>query len=225
MNMNEEMLKAAAEEVSDCLLVSADASQLEEHAFSPKFEKKMDRLLRKKEFPWYRVGVAVAAVLALIALVVCATLSSAMDVRAGEDEVVNSVLHGYIRSGRTEDCRLDDLPEYELSYIPEGYSLEKVSQIADEVVCRYGCGNQAYLRLSYVGVSENPDHISYDSSVKYISVPFKNTRAHLYLNENRYGNSSIVWTDPDTNILFEISFRGSREELLRLAYSVREKEK
>lgn len=225
MTMDEKMLKAAADEVSDSLLSAAEALAEEEHTFSPEFEKKMDDLIQKKTFPWCRLAVTAAAILALIAMAISASLSSAMDVQAGEDEVINNVLYGYACSGQTEECDLEKLPDYELSYIPEGYTLEKVSQMGEWIVKRYGYGRQSRILFSYEGASESADRIVYHASVKYVSVPFKNTRAHLYLDETRYGTSTIMWTDPDTNILFRISFGCSREELLRLAYSVREKEK
>ena len=225
MTMDEKMLKAAADEVSDSLLSAAEALSEEEHTFSPEFEKKMDDLIQKKTFPWCRLAVTVAAILALIAMAISASLSSAMDVRAGEDEVINNVLYGYACSGQTEECDLEKLPDYELSYIPEGYTLQKVSQWDNMVVCRYGSPRRVNILFSYAGTSESGDRTVYHADVKYVSVPFKNTRAHLYLDETRYGISTIMWTDPDTNIQFQISFRCSREELLRLAYSVREKEK
>jgi len=225
MTFDDEMLKAAAEELGDSLLSAAEELPQEEHTFSPEFEKKMTHLIHKKKFPWREVALATAAILALIAIVLSASLSSAVDVRAGDDEFTNSVLMGYARSGRTEECKLENMPDYELSYIPEGYTLEKVSKMEGKTVYRYGCGNQVSILFSYVGVCENTDRMSYNPYIKFVSVPFKNTRAHLYLDETRYGTSLIVWTDPDTNIQFKISFRCSREELLRLAYSVMEKEK
>ena len=225
MTFDDEMLKAAAEELGDSLLSAAEELPQEEHTFSPEFEKKMTHLIHKKKFPWREVALATAAILALIAIVLSASLSSAVDVRAGDDEFTNSVLVGYARSGRAKECILEDLPDYELSYIPEGYTLARERKNDEKVICRYGSGRQVSLLFSYVGSCENADTMSYTPCVEYVSVPFKNTRAHLYLDETRYGTSSIVWTDPDTNILFKISFRCSREELLRLAYSVREKEK
>lgn len=221
--MDEKQLKAMVEKYSEARLDAVESSQ-QEHEFSPRFQRQMKRVMgRKKYRPQFRT-IKAAVSMATVAVLLVLTSPIKTSVQADCTQWLRTNTGGAIRYHYTGTQTTEPMPHYELGYIPEGYVLEEARQ-EDKGggYAYYADWNACILDFSYFSGWKEYEVTLFVPESEHSIVSIGGISADLYMTYSNYANSMIVWSDPETDVLFTISYDGNEEEMLHLARSVRKK--
>ncbi len=217
--MKDELWMQAAQEYVQALSDSLEAP--EEHRFSRRFEKRMQRLLTKAAHPaWTAFGRAVAS-FAMVMLVLFGSVL-AVDVEARElllgwfRQQADGAVHFSSRNPSQEDTR------YQLTWIPEGYEFYDLVQEQNGETILYANEAGDLLRFTYLHSSENGETYSFPGEHEEKQVSIQGTTGTLYLPYDKQIGPGVIWQN-EAGTLFEISGRCDENVLLRMAESVRPK--
>ena len=215
--------------------VMLDAARLEygglpeePHPFSPAFERKMKKLLRRGRHPvWYKTLHAAACLLLALLLSGCAVLAvsaEAREVFAGWVREVYENAFVYRFYGEEQGESNADTA-YRLTWLPEGYWEAERPDLA-------GMGNVLYRDdaggLVVLGYATDPEAFSLSVYPEHAAV--RKTQVHgrpadLYLDEQEGNRNLIVWTEEETGQFFYVSGPQGEDELVKMAESVEKVEK
>lgn len=213
------MLDAARQEYGSLM------AELPEHDFSPAFEKRMRKLVRKAAHP-IRNRVARAAACLLLAALVggCSVLALVPEARAAFVGWVRDVYETWLvyqyegeRRGASEDTVF--LP----AWVPEGYEEIVPARAGSFVRAQYENQRGELLTVSYVtGADTLSLNVEWEGAdVRGCAV--NGLPADLYLNPGD-GPNILVWTDGARNAAFWITAALDEGDLVRIAESIRESE-
>lgn len=215
--ISEEALRQAAAEASDCLVRSLDEAGIPAHNFSARFERKMWRLIRRTRHPAaYRALIRVAC--AFLAFLLGSGVFLAVNPEA------RAAFFGWVRTQYERLFVYDvantgeqtELPEYTLGWLPEGY--EEVGRYIypEYIWILYSDNNN---EIDFLYSYDNKLYLSYaDSMVKQTCV--KNLPAEFYYSQKDNGRNAIVWSDPDTPMLFIINSKFEENIMIRMAENI-----
>lgn len=216
-------LRAAAGEwvryVADALPEPEDCA----YEFSPQFERKMGRLIRRTAHP-YRYRILQRAAGFFLALLMGGSLLLILntEVRAivfgWVKEQYETVYYHYFYEGT--DIQTSDKIEYRLTWVPDGYKESEVIKAGDNVTVLYVNEEGQYLSFEYIIDLENSDLYIETVQTEKVSVMIGNTEADLYLSTAEDVASAVVWADEETDHLFLVSAFLEEEELVKIAKSV-----
>ncbi len=215
--ISEEALRQAAAEASDCLVRSLDEAGIPVHNFSARFERKMRRLIRRTRHPAaYRALIRVAC--AFLAFLLGSGVFLAVNPEA------RAAFFGWVRTQYERLFVYDvantgeqtELPEYTLGWLPEGY--EEVGRYIypEYIWILYSDNNN---EIDFLYSYDNKLYLSYaDSMVKQTCV--KNLPAEFYYSQKDNGRNAIVWSDPNTPILFIINSKFEENIMIHMAENI-----
>ena len=144
------LLDADSQEYGDAI------NELPEHDFSPAFEKKMQKLIRRADHPIrYRVAQAVACLLLAALLSGCTALAISPEARAAFAGWVREVYETWFvyRYTGEEQPTLEDTV-YLPAWVPEGYEEIVSPQVGTFVRTQYENDEKELLTVSYVKGTE-----------------------------------------------------------------------
>ena len=199
-----------------------------EHTFSPAFERRMKKLLRRGRHPvWYKSLHAAACVLLALLLSGCAVLAvspEAREVFAGWVREIhdNYFLYKFFGNEEREAVSKEEVL-YQPTYVPAGYRIEhrfvfsagivSVTYIDDQT------GNIAV--FTYFSDMSSPVlQIAGENEIIYQKVQVNGLPADLYLDSEEGEANAIVWVDERNGAAFRIGGIISGEELVCMAESV-----
>ena len=197
--------------------------ELPEHDFSPAFEKKMKKLIRRANHPIrYQVAQAAACLLLAALLSGCTVLAISSEVRATFVGWVREVYESWFvyRYTGEEQPALEDTV-YLPTWVPEGYEKTVSPQTGTFVRTQYENSAKELLTVSYVkGTETSSLSVEWTGAVvRQASVG--HLPADLYLNPDD-GPNILVWTDTQRDAAFWITAPVSEKELIKIAESVQE---
>lgn len=224
--ITDEMLKEAAGELENAMLAQMPDPKECQHDFSPRFERKMKKLIYRANHPiTASLGFRIAAVILAILLLGGSVLLASEDARAkligwvreeGPDGEVRYVDYSDIRAeGVPTRFRLESDPEgYTLWRHHEGYRGESFSYIDDE--------ETKLLHFIYKVIAKNSASCVSITTEGYIHkrVLINGSYADLTISKYSWDSSCIVWTGYDDMVVFSISGFLSEEELIYMAEHV-----
>ena len=197
--------------------------ELPEHDFSPAFEKKMRKLIRRADHPIrYRVAYAAACLLLAAVLSGCTVLAISPEARVafvGWTREMYETWFVYRYTGEKQPPSEDTV--YFPAWVPEGYEEIVSPQTGTFVRTQYENSAKELLTVSYVKGIE-----TLSLSVEWAGAVVRQTSvgrlpADLYLNPDD-GPNVLVWTDTGKNAVFWITAPLSEKELVRIAESIQE---
>lgn len=201
------------------------AAELPEHGFSPEFEKKMRRLVRRANHPVRCRMIQTAACFMLAALLSgCAVLAVSQEARAAFAGWIRELQQEWFSYRYAGD--VDSSPRntvYYPAWLPEGYREVEAPAPGTFVHALYQNEGGALLSFSYqAGLKRTTFHVVWDNTtVQQVTVA--GSQADLYL--NTAGDTNIlVWTDEAQGIVFWLAGQLTGEELVQAAESLRESE-
>lgn len=217
--ISEELLRTAAGEIGAC--VPECVPPAESHDYSKKFRRKMNYLVFKTDHPLPHGLTGCVAVFLTLLTVFAALLTVSPTVRAA----VVRWLKGDDKGGAAYYYEGQAVAkvgkDYELGYVPEGYIMQNTRELSNGMVCTYQDESGSRLEFIYLHGADH-DHIFYDTqNHECQTVPLETGTAEVYIPENDFENSLIVWMNAEGNELFSISCRGDAEELILLAEGVK----
>lgn len=195
--------------------------ELEYITFSPEFEKKMDKLIRRRRKPYYifiNTALKRAVVIALIAIV---SLSAMMSVEAIRTPVIKFIIEVYEKftdvcfsvEDDTSYVELTSIEEvYFPSYIPSGFDIEAETSDTFYVYYEYVDKNDHYFIFTQQLYNESTILSLNTEGVETEDIETRGQQGIYYEN---LGVKSVVWTEG--GYLFIIRSDLSKEELFKIA--------
>ena len=213
------LLREAAAEAEACLLANLPEIQL--HQFSAGFERKMKRLISRANHPIrHQVLRYAAAVLLAILTLFGTVMAVSPEARAAVVGWVKNTFYEFVEysNNGTTTPKAND---YHLTYIPDGYKLLEVVEIANTKMCYYvdNCGRT--LRFSY-SYGDSTSGLFIDAERFQQSTVFVHgIEAEVYLADSDEEANVIVWSDAETGVIFSVHAIIDQDELVKIAESVR----
>jgi len=212
------MLREAAGEAERFLLAHLPESQ--PHHFSPRFERRMRKLISRANHPVrYLVLRYVAAVLLAVFTLFGAILAVSPEARASVNGWIRRPFFDYLYYFYKGEDKTA-MAEYELTAVPKGYQLVDVIQSEGGKTYLYLKHDRSVLEFRYV-CAAGTDH--YFISIKDFdqhSVTVNGVLADVYISKKEDDTNVIVWQDPSENVVFHIFAEADKAALIELAESV-----
>ena len=215
--------------------VMLDAARLEysslseePHPFSPAFERKMKKLLRRGRHPvLYRALRGAACFLLVLLLSGCAVLAVspvAREVFAGWVREIHDTyfLYKFWGNEERESVSKEDVL-YQPTYVPSGYRIEYRSVLSDNTVTICYTNDQTGYLVVFTYFSDESSpvlQITGENEIIYQKVQVNGIPADLYLDSEEGEANVIVWVDEKNGAAFRIGGVLDGEELTRMAESV-----
>ncbi|WP_295753491.1 DUF4367 domain-containing protein [uncultured Oscillibacter sp.] len=199
-----------------------------EHTFSPAFERRMKKLLRRGRHPvWYKSLHAAACVLLALLLSGCAVLAvspEAREVFAGWVREIhdNYFLYEFLGNEEREAVSKEEVL-YQPTYVPAGYRIENRSVFSVGIVSVSYIDDQTgnIAEFTYFSDMSSPIlQIAGENEIIYQKVQVNGFPADLYLDSEEGEANAIVWVDERNGAAFRIGGIISGEELVCMAESV-----
>lgn len=243
--ISDEMIRKAAFEVDQAILDMFPDDGEYDHVFSPSFERKMERLIRKeKHFTAYRFLKRVACVFIAFLLAASMTVASNSKVRAavldwveehfgqfyhyffvGEDVNRGIDETGEIgETGATEDVGATEgttvpigLPEYSLGWVPEGYSQVDMFSVQDGVTCIYLSDSMQMIQFTYVYGDDGQEVFTGVGEYEQKFIANGNLYAELLLALDSSDSNVITWVSDNGMVRFAITGFLDEATLIKMA--------
>lgn len=226
--ISEEMLREAAQEATKAYLESLPEPEECQHTFSPAFERRMNRLLRREKhktlYPSLRRIAGFLLVLVLCGGVFLGTNAQAREAFFGWISEQVEGVRRYFHVG--EATPSSEIVRYQID-IPEGYQLEDSQE--REAFFDYFYENEAkeYITFTYQYVIETSIGETYldDREAEKKQITIHGNPADLYISYSEEEDNTVVWVDQKTGALISITAFMDEEALIELAESVAPVEK
>ncbi len=220
--ITDETLRAAAEEVAMAMLNNIPK---ETHSFSARFEKKMQRLLRRAKHPvFYQVMRYAAVIVLAVTVLFGAVFAVSPTVRAAVIGWVQSVFHEFYKYTSEETTPPDVEYEY---YLPESFDDYSLLTTIDEINGKtyiYASTTGMMLQFSYAYGGKTSMYLNTESTDIYKGT-VSGKPADIYISKNDMETNAIVWQEPSNNVLLILFAFADQEELPQLAEKVQKREK
>lgn len=223
--ISDERLRKAAQKVEESMLASLPEPEECEATFSPEFERKMKKLIRRTDHPVrHRIMKAAACFLLVILLGGGSVLTLSADARAAFVGWVRDVYQSYetwfVYHFTGENNTVSEDISYHPTWIPQDYAELETLDMFNQTNIIYE--NAFGLSMTF-GYSLNPEAINVyveNTNVQTKRVLIGDTPADLYL-DNSAGESNILtWVDSSTDTIFWIVAQLDEDELIKIAASV-----
>ena len=226
MNLTEEMLRQAAQEVTEEWLRRIPE---EPHTFSRRFQRRMRPLLanpagyvRSAARPLWRKVLRAAACVVLACALALGTLRAvspetyAAVVQWVAEWYENHIVY-YFRGAPEEEA----LPLYAITDLPEGYQETGESLEASGyrgIYYRNDQGEEIYFTCERIAQGYASTVLLDDMVIKEVSIG--DCPGKLYLSQDPAQSNMVTWTDEESSLLFSIDAFAEESVLLHMAESV-----
>lgn len=217
-----ELLKQAFENYNDSVMEALPTDEeLESINFSPRFEKKMQRLINRQKKPYYSMINTAAKRVACIAIIVLVGLTATtLSVEAIREPFINFVIETYEKF--TSIIFQKDLPPEKLffteaipKYIPDGFVLETQEDDEFGLMMVYKNAENEYIIYSI----ETADAMTIQLDTENTNcnkIEINNSDGIIYENK---GEVTVVFADEQN--VFTVSGDISRSDAMKIAKSIK----
>lgn len=220
--ITDEMLAAAAKELSLAMIAAFPDPEKEIHNFSLRFNQKMKKLVRRTSqttsYLWTR-RIAGFILALFIGFMVVFTISPS--VRAYVIGWIKEQYETYIEYMFPNVRSVVQGEKYLMTFVPETY--EEIIFVDEEDYCLTVYANNFGQKIDFL-YTKDPEAgnmmVKLEGST-IINTCINGCQADIYLPENSENATSIIWYDTDVNTMFYISKVSSIEEIIKLAENVK----
>lgn len=218
MNITDKMLQEAAAKVSIAMLYSLPEPENCHYSFSPRFHRKMRKLLRTGKKNSVLRCVA-AAVLAILIGASC-WLGVDKGTRAAfiswvRAQCENTFVYRFFGSDRNTD-----LPVYTLGWLPEGYVEIRRVQEDTQILCTYSGPDGGTLYFDYIRMSDGVLSAVTTNGIEPESVIINGLEGDFYLSATTLETNELIWFDQEANISFALSSYFDKTVMIHIAKSI-----
>lgn len=223
--ITDEMLREAAAKTSAAYLryVEQGYDPENQHVFSPEFEKKMEKLIRKaKHIFLYQTLRRIASVVLAVLISASAWLAIDVNARAAFFGWAKETYETYFVYHHDQGANVNvDPVEYRPTWLPEGYSEFAVNDTGARVMVAYVNDDEKILRVNYIlQNSDGTDWFVDVSQAEIKDVLVNGNQAEVFIAEAKDSANAIAWTTNDA--AFYVTGFLSEAELVAVAESIQE---
>ena len=225
--ISEERLRIALDIYTEARMAALPDPKDCYHQFSPRFERKMRKVFRIAKYPvaykaLQRAACLLLVLLALLGSIIAVNPEARAAVINWVKEQFGQFTH-YYHSGETTPEPIERT-QYELGWLPEGYVLlDSVPGENSEALVYINESNQ-FIQFQYFFAASDGPFIG-GKEYTHKTILLGSYTADLYLPLNANSGSVIVWTDPESKMLFYISAFATEEDLVQMATGISENKK
>ena len=222
--ITDEMLVQAAAELADAINESLPNPSECSHQFSPRFEKKMRRLIRKSHhLIFYRTLRTVASIVLVILIGFGSTLAVSAEAREivfGWVKQQYENFYEYFFEGEVEPT---EIAKYQPGWMPEGCEFVTSYETAGGEVYIYTDAEETLIQFSYT--SDPNSESVYVDGVGYTKevVAVNGFQVEVYISQAENETNSIIWKDESGVILFTASGNFDQKTLIKIAENIEKK--
>lgn len=221
--ISDERLHKAAKKVEESMLASLPEPEECEATFSPKFERKMKKLIRHTDHPVrHRIMKAAACFLLAILLGGGSVLTLSADARAAFVTWVKEVyetqfIYRFFQTG--EETSNDAI--YRPTWVPSGYEMISESTLdgASTIVYKNDA-NELVVFTCFPNTASSVIGVERDGTELYSQVLVNGISADLYLDHEEGESNVLIWIDESKGVIFHISAPFGENELISMAESI-----
>ena len=219
-------LKAALQEAYFMELEELPSEEIlsedEALTFSPAFERKMKKLIRRADHPIrYRIAQAAACLLLAVLLSGCTVLAVSPEVRAAFVGWVRELSEGwsvYHYFGEKKDS-LEDII-YRPTWVPDGYEVISEYSNPRNVKIEYKKTDEELAMFSYTMYTTSMEAQVESDGIEVKHILIDGHSADLYLDPDPGKENVLIWMNDEAGALFTISASFSGDEIIKMAESV-----
>lgn len=221
--ISEEQLRLAAQRAGKALAESLPEPEDCHHEFSPEFERKMRKLIRKSRHPGFYKGLKRAACFLLVLLL---SGGAFLTVNAEARELVFGWISEKFEDSQRYFHQGDPTPAEDIVYyqidVPDEYWLESRYEGEGYINEYYVNEEGKYVNFVYQYITETSGGEMYiiDTESKKKNVFVHDMPADLYIADLPENSNTVVWTDTETGALLDVTAYMDEDELIALAESV-----
>ena len=209
----------------ELMQLPAESELQEVLSLSQAFERRMEKLWRSKgsnpnnRIVWKVAIQKIAVFLLVVSVSVGGLMAVSPPVRAAVIRWATEWYETYIAYRFSGEAHIGDMPDYEISELPESFKETDRYKDSASVSVFYEDGQGGVVCFDYVFIqngvgqiitgSENIVEVTVDGSLGYLVVPTDNK-----------DTTTITWIDQDANISFFIDTTLDEETAMKLAESV-----
>ena len=221
MNLTDDMLRDAAVDMRNAMLDSLSDLDISTHTFSPRFERKMRRVIRRQK-PWYRLLQRVAV--AFLVLLLGSGLWLVVDVNASsvflewmQNVYKNSIVYQFF-GDMQEEPKLED---YRPVWLPKGYvETDRISTDAQTTI-EYRNTNDEVIYFQSIELDEHTqEEIVLDGMAMPIDISVNGMPGKYYQAKDAAQSNVLLWFDAEHTISFSLHSYLDKSIMLHIAESV-----
>lgn len=236
MKFTDQELEQAAKQAMLSMAAAVSPAEEADDAFSPEFEESMARMLRKHRWKnvLKKLTYSAAAILLLVVMGGGLFLTFNLEAQAFASAWYRSASAERYTYRFTEDRRGQPLPDYEATWLPEGYRYYRTTRYKNTTLVSYRKESRYERYITPMGfeyfwisdqiamaipVGDYGGHTITEQSVTVNGIP-----AYLYEDINRWNDTlsyDLVWIDQEAGLVFRLSTWLSAEETIAVAESIR----
>lgn len=224
--ITDDMLQNAAIRANDALLHTLPCPKNFNHTFSRRFEHKMRKLINHTKYPMvYKLLKAAACFLLISGLTAFMYLTTNVKARESFFDWIKAQYEHFIEyyfDGMVGNETIDDneLVEYRLGWVPEGYAESEVSKNSNKTIVIYSNGSNEWLQFSYYINPASTNLLIGQNPYGYSTIKLNNLTAEIYISDTPNESNGVVWFNESKNILFNISAFLPKEDLIKMAENI-----
>lgn len=221
--ITKEILKKAAVEADQAIIDSLPAPVECEHEFSPSFQKKMRRTFRKAKHPIiYKLPKYVACSFLAVALGSGTWLTVDAEARSVflawvREQYESFVEYRFVGNTPPEHT----VTEYELTWLPEGFSLQKKLDLDGSIYLTYTDDSGGRIIFSYLRGDDTTSLFVASDYAGVQSIQVGTNRADFYQASQEDAANLLVWFSEKENYSFSIMANFSQHTMIKLAEGIK----
>lgn len=220
--ISDEVLMRAAKSVGRAMRESLPDPDTCQHEFSPEFQKEIQamrkRARRAERSAKYLKRASIAAVIALC----CTGLFLAVnpEARAAVSSWFKSIYENTLVYHFSAEFQGDTLPECDIEYVPDGY-------VEDQIIETYTgttvilSGPNDMIFINWWMLSDSMALQTNALNAEIIPTTVNGNDAEFIVPDDKSETTDLLWTDNGRGVLFTVSGYLEKEELLKIAESIR----
>ena len=223
--ITEEMLRIAAAEADQAIRDSLPHPADCDHQFSPRFERKMKRVIRRGRHPVaYKFLHRAACLLVVVTLVGASWLTVDAEARGAFFDWVRQQYENFV------EYRFEGLaPDEEMTtniaptWLPEGYEETKAQSAGGTSTKTYSNRDGQAIHFMYSAGADATSLFVVSDNMTAVKVIVGTQEADFYQDADPENANVLVWHSESGDILFCISAPLPRDEIIKIAESIEPK--
>ncbi len=221
--ISDERLRKAAQKVEESMLASLPEPEECEATFSPEFERKMKKLIRRTDHPIrHRIMKAVACFLLVVLVGGGSVLTFNVEARAAFVTWVKEVYEThFIYRLFQSDQESSSNSVYRPTWVPPDFEMisETILDSVSTIVYKNDT-NEIVVFTYFQNTGPATFQIEGDGTESSSQVFINGISADMYLDSEEGESNVIIWADESEGTMFRISAPFGENELVRMAESI-----
>ena len=220
--ITDEMLRAAAAEADQAILDSLPLPQECDHQFSPQFERKMKRVIRRGRHPGAYKFLRTAACF-LVAVVLTGTTWLTVDAEARgaffawvRQQYETFVEYRFEGPAPDEEMTTDFAP----TWLPDGFEETNVQSAGGTSMRTYSNSDGRVIHFMYSAGADATSLFVISDQMTAEEVAVGTQKADFYWDADPQNANALVWQSESGDILFCISAALPESEMVKIAESI-----